>query len=267
VDEQLEDGGVNSGAEDTPGAPDGSRLQRLPIFPLGTVLYPTVSLPLVVFEERYRAMMRDLLSLPEADRAFGVVAIREGYEVAVGGSRAGANTGLVGSGQDSAGHRSARQSSYRIGCEARLVRSQRQRDGGYVIETVGARRFRVHEVRTGGEYLTADVLPLGEPLGRTAAEAATTALSTFERYRQVVSAHRGAAVMVGELPTEPVELSYALSATVPLTLADRQALLEVPDAESRLCRLDDLLRAELSAVRAVPSLPATDVVRTAWSPN
>jgi hypothetical protein len=73
--------------------------------------------------------------------------------------------------------------------------------------------------------------------------------------------------MVGELPTEPLALSYALSATVPLTLVDRQALLEVPDAESRLCRLDDLLREELSAVRAVPSLPATDVVRTAWSPN
>ena len=257
-----EDGGVNSGADEMPGAPDGSRLERLPMFPLGTVLYPTVSLPLVVFEERYRAMMRDLLALPEAERAFGVVAIREGYEVAEAGSRAQSTNG-----PSSAGQVVARQSSYRMGCEARLVRSERQRDGGYVIETVGTRRFRVHEVQTGGEYLTADVLPLGEPLGRTAAEAATTALSTFERYRQVVSAHRGAAVMVGELPTEPVALSYALSATVPLTLADRQALLEVPDAESRLCRLDDLLRAELSAVRAVPSLPATDVVRTAWSPN
>lgn len=242
---------MDGSPDELPGVADGSRLERLPMFPLGTVLYPTVSLPLVVFEDRYRAMMRDLLALPAGSRSFGVVAIREGYEVA-------ATDGAGGSG---------RQSSYRVGCEARLVRSERQGDGGYVIETVGARRFRVHQVQTEGEYLTADVLPLGEPLGRTAAEAGTTALRTFERYRHVVSSYRGVAVMVGELPTEPLALSYALSATVPLTLVDRQALLEVPDAESRLCRLDDLLREELSAVRAVPSLPATDVVRTAWSPN
>ena len=242
---------VNDGSDELPGVPDGSRLERLPMFPLGTVLYPTVALPLVVFENRYRAMMRDLMALPERSRSFGVVAIREGYEVAAPGGTGG----------------SGRQSSYRVGCEARLVRSEQQGDGGYVVQTVGARRFRVHEVQTEGEYLTADVVPLGEPLGRTAAEAATTALRTFERYRHVVSSYRGVAVMVGELPTEPLALSYALSATVPLTLVDRQALLEVPDAESRLCRLDDLLREELSAVRAVPSLPATDVVRTAWSPN
>jgi hypothetical protein len=244
-------GSVDGDSDVLPGVPDGSRLERLPMFPLGTVLYPTVSLPLVVFEDRYRAMMRDLLALPEESRSFGVVAMREGYEVAGAGSAGG----------------SGRQSSYRVGCEARLVRSERQGDGGYVVETVGARRFRVHEVQTEGEYLTADVLPLGEPLGRTAAEAATAALRTFQRYRQILSTYRGVAVMVGELPTEPLALSYALSATVPLTLVDRQALLEVPDAESRLCRLDDLLREELTAVRAVPSLPATDVVRTAWSPN
>ncbi len=244
-------GPVDGSSDELPGVPEGTRLERLPMFPLGTVLYPTVSLPLVVFEDRYRAMMRDLLARPAESRSFGVVAIREGYEVA-------ATAGAGGSG---------RQSSYRVGCEARLVRSEQQADGGYVIETVGTRRFRVHEVQTEGEYLTADVLPLGEPVGRTAAEAATAALRAFEGYRQVVSSYRGVAVMVGELPTEPLALSYALSATVPLTLVDRQALLEVPDAESRLCRLDDLLRAELSAVRAVPSLPATDVVRTAWSPN
>jgi hypothetical protein len=226
----------------------------LPIFPLGTVLYPGLALPLMVFEDRYRAMMRDLLRLPEAERRFGVVAIREGYEVALPG-------------HGGTGRGSGRQSSYRLGCEARLVRAERQADGGYQIETVGARRFRVHDVHTDGDYLTAEVLPLGEPVGCAADTAAASALQVFDTYRQVLSVQRGGEVMAGELPADPLALSYALASTIPLTLADRQALLEVPAAEDRLRRIETLLRAELSALRAVPSLPATDVVRTGWSPN
>jgi hypothetical protein len=50
-------------------------------------------------------------------------------------------------------------------------------------------------------------------------------------------------------------------------LSDRQALLEDPDTASRLNRLARLLRSETAAMTALPSLPATDVVRTGWSPN
>ena len=56
---------------------------RLPLFPLNSVLFPGLVLPLNVFEERYRAMMRDLLKTPEDEpRRFAVVAIRDGHEVA-----------------------------------------------------------------------------------------------------------------------------------------------------------------------------------------
>ena len=56
---------------------------RLPLFPLNTVLFPGLVLPLNVFEERYRAMMRELLKTPEDEpRQFAVVAIRDGLEVA-----------------------------------------------------------------------------------------------------------------------------------------------------------------------------------------
>ena len=53
--------------------------QTLPLFPLGTVLYPGLLLPLHIFEERYRQLVRDLLERPEP-RRFGVIAIREGRE-------------------------------------------------------------------------------------------------------------------------------------------------------------------------------------------
>ncbi len=221
---------------------------HLPVFPLGTVLYPGLGLPLLIFEDRYRAMMRDLLRMPQEQRRFGIVAIREGYEVAVAGVP-------------------GRQSSYRIGCEAALVSARRHPDGRFDVETVGERRFRVQDVHTGGEYVTADVVLLGEPVGDGAAAAAERALAAFDSYRHLLSRHRGGDVMTGELPSEPLALSYTLAAAIPLTLADRQALLEVPDARSRLARLADLIAAEMLALRAVPSLPATEVARSAWSPN
>ena len=55
---------------------------EIPLFPLNAVVFPGVATPLHVFEDRYRAMVRELLSVEKVfDRVFGVVAIREGYEV------------------------------------------------------------------------------------------------------------------------------------------------------------------------------------------
>ena len=58
--------------------------QTLPLFPLGTVLYPGLLLPLHIFEDRYRQLVRDLLERSEP-RRFGVIAIREGRETGVDG--------------------------------------------------------------------------------------------------------------------------------------------------------------------------------------
>lgn len=59
-------------------------MTSVPVFPLNSVLFPGVVTPLHVFEDRYRALMRDLLAISEpADRVFAVVAIREGYELSL----------------------------------------------------------------------------------------------------------------------------------------------------------------------------------------
>ena len=57
----------------------------LPLFPLGAVLFPGLVMPLHVFEERYRHLVRDLVARSDDDgpRQFGVVAIRRGWEVEV----------------------------------------------------------------------------------------------------------------------------------------------------------------------------------------
>jgi hypothetical protein len=97
-------------------------------------------------------------------------------------------------------------------------------------------------------------------------EAARTR-ETFGRYRDQLLQLRGVDVLDGDLPRDPAYLSYALAATCLLPLKERQQLLEAGSALDRLVLLRQAMREELRAMRAIPSLPATDVARTAWSPN
>ena len=63
--------------------------RTLPMFPLGSVLVPTALLPLHVFEQRYRAMVADVLG---GDNEFGVVLIDRGHEVGGGDVRSDIGT-------------------------------------------------------------------------------------------------------------------------------------------------------------------------------
>jgi uncharacterized protein len=229
----------------------------LPMFPLSTVLFPGSQLPLFVFEDRYRALVRHLLDKPEpADRLFGVVAIREGYEV---GDR-GAHSVQV------------------VGTAGELTGVEAHDDGTFDIEAVGRRRFRLHALDSSGPYLRGEIVWLGEADSANLAEmgsaaVAATALRMFDRYLATVCELRGRP-MSQEPATrnlkaihDPVRLSYELAAAALLTLRDRQELLEAEDADQRLRILIWLLRDEMRAMRAIPSLPATEVSRTGWSPN
>lgn len=223
--------------------------ELLPIFPLSTVAFPGMAVPLHVFEERYRALVRDLLTIPErGERVFGIVAIREGYEV---------------------GSHEAR-SMYRTGCVVQLRSHQEYDDGRFDISAVGRSRMRVVDTDTGAAYLRARVedLDAAPDASPAAALEAARALAVFETYRRTVSDLRGGEVMTGGLPRDPGQLSYALAATCSLTLPERQQLLESPTTPERLGLLRRLLRRELAAIRAIPSLPATQVARqSGWSPN
>jgi uncharacterized protein len=220
----------------------------LPLFPLGMVPFPGMSVPLHVFEERYRALVRRLLEQPRsAQRLFGIVAIREGYEV---GSH-------------------ELRSMYRTGCVMQLVSVEEYDDGRFDIVAVGRHRLRVLGTDTSEPFLQAEVehLPVDPGDALDSAREAARTLAAFEEYRTLVSRLRGDDVMTGGLPRDPELLSYALAATCSLTLRERQQLLESPTAADRLELLRRLMRSEVRAIRAVPSLPATEVARSGWSPN
>jgi Lon protease-like protein len=221
----------------------------LPLFPLNTVLFPGVVMPLHIFEDRYRQLVKDLIALPpDSAREFGVVAIKVGYEV---GER-GVHT------------------IQRTGCAALVTEVTANPDGTFEIMVIGRRRFHVERLDPSQDYLRADVEWLPEAPGGSptdAAEASATARSLFEVYRDTVANLRGDDVLEGETPTDPVDLSYTLAAALVLNLAERQSMLESPDVVTRLRLGTQLLRTELGAIAAIPSLPATSMARTRWSPN
>jgi Lon protease-like protein len=223
---------------------------RLPLFPLNTVLFPGVVMPLHIFEDRYRSLVRDLVALPpDTAREFGVVAIKVGYEV---------------------GERGV-QTIQRTGCAALVTEVTANPDGTFEIMVVGRRRFHVERLEPTDDYLRADVeWLLDAPGGESADHAervARDACDLFAVYRQTVTDLRGDDVLEGLTPSDPVDVSYTLAAALVISLAERQAMLEAPDVVGRLRLGMQLMRSELRAMSAIPSLPATSMARTRWSPN
>jgi Lon protease-like protein len=210
----------------------------LPLFPLGhTVLFPGVVLPLHVFEERYRELVGSLVDQPEGSaRRFGVVAIRQGWEV----------------GADAAG------ALHEVGCAAELRRVSRYPDGRYDILTVGADKFRLHDVdRTSQPFLVGSVewLPPDPPPGPDDAALAGIVSSLFGEYVLAAAGLQAQPADAPELPTDPGELSYMVAAGAVLTLEDRQALLELGTARARLKAELRLLKRETTMVRRLRALP------------
>nr|WP_205807629.1 LON peptidase substrate-binding domain-containing protein [Micromonospora sp. HNM0581] len=227
----------------------------MPVFPLATVLFPGLVLPLHIFEERYRTLVRHLIELPEgAPREFGVVAIRTGWEVAAG------------AGQDTSGE----VTLHEVGCTAELRQVTELADGGFDIVTVGRRRFRLGEVdRDSAPYLTAEVRWLPEPDGpdETADLLAARVTAVFRQYLGVIRAEAGD--LTEQLPEDPTVLSHLVAATAALTVTDRQRLLAIDDTATRLRAELQLLNREaalLRQVRAVP-VPLTELASPPPAPN
>ncbi|NYD21017.1 LON peptidase substrate-binding domain-containing protein [Kineococcus aurantiacus] len=218
--------------------------QRLPLFPLGSVLFPGLVLPLNVFEPRYRVLVQDLVgdgALEDADgvRGFGVVAIKAGHEVGADGVHA----------------------LHSVGCVALVREVTETDDGRYELVTVGASRFRVVGIDTdaGTPYLTGLVEPFGDDDvedddgdGRLTVLADSVARA-FDDYREVLG------IGGAEAPQDPRVLSYLVAAATVLDLDQRQRLLEAPDTVRRLQAELEVLRRETALITTFGAVPATEL--------
>jgi Lon protease-like protein len=215
---------------------------KLALFPLHTVLFPGMALPLHIFEPRYRRMIHACLA---DESPFGVVLIRAGREV--GGPAV----------------------PYTVGTLARIRRVEHLPDGRMNIEAVGDERFRLLQL-----YAAQDEVHTGRivnfPLlgaSEAGATAAARALSPWlSRYLSLLGQSAATHFAARPLPTEPAALAYFAAVVAQIPAAEKQALLSVETA-ARLLNLErTLYRREISLLRAMLGADRTQLGQ-AHSPN
>src|ERR1700728_922929 len=223
--------------------------EMLPLFPLSTVLFPGMRLPLHIFEERYQTLVADLLAGP-APRRFGVIAIRAGGEVGADNVAA----------------------LHEVGCVAVVRQAAPTPDGRYDLLTVGTDRFRLVDVDRSRPYLRGDIELLPDDAATPgAAEAVAGTVrqvqAGFRAYLNALADQGGGVISIADLPDEPGLLSYVIGAALIIDLPERQSLLAAPDAIARLRLERSLVLREIAILRATTSPPAPDYAHEQFSPN
>jgi len=185
---------------------------RLPMFPLGTVLFPHAPTSLHIFEPRYRALAKDCTT---GTGEFGVILIERGHEVGGGDSR------------------------FAVGTVARIVEAVELPDGRWLLAGEGVRRIRVEAWLPDDPYPLAMVVDLYEaPLDDDDQGLLTTAEHAVRRgLAYMAELDEPAPPATIELDRDPDARAFQLAAVSPLGPLDRQTLLETDGARLRLERL------------------------------
>ena len=182
----------------------------LRLFPLNTVLFPGMRMPLHIFEDRYKLMIRECI---EEDAPFGVALIKSGEEA--GGSAV----------------------PHDVGCTARIIQVEYLDDGRMNIFTMGGQRFRLVSINTTQPYLRGEVALL-EP-----ATAADGAYAAMPRARQMFDDYLKTYFAIGDqwvrqvfLPDDPGDAADYIAARCDVPPEAKQQWLEELDPEARLRR-------------------------------
>ncbi len=206
----------------------------LPLFPLNTVLFPRMPLPLRIFEPRYQEMITRCI---RERIGFGVLLIREGFEV--GGPA----------------------ETFTVGTVARIVKVEELEDGRMNLLTMGMVRFRLIRSHTTHSYLSGDIEPWQDEMGDLKA---LTKL-TKDAHKAYINYVAELAELVDEqedfkqivAPLDPQVLSYTIAANLQIANEDKQALLEIESVQERLGRELEVLEAEREFLSRVKQMRET----------
>ena len=209
-------------------------MSEIPLFPLNVVLMPGTSLPLHIFEERYKQMVNECL---DSETEFGMVLADED------GTRG-------------------------VGCTARIVELvQRFEDGRMVILVEGSRRFKLNNIMTGKPYYVGDVDYLEDGADDDVSSLAEECVALLERV--VEAATEGSVDIEIEPPYR--NLSFAIAGRIEFDLETRQQILELPTEKGRLEKVKELLTEaadRLERDRQVRKLAETNGhLRKDWKPK
>jgi ATP-dependent Lon protease len=185
---------------------------ELPLFPLpDVVLFPTATLPLHIFEFRYRIMMNTIL---EGDRRFGVLMVDQ-------------NDGEIAT----------------VGCCAEIVHCQRMPDDRMKMLTIGQQRFRLLKYVREKPYRVGLVEWIeDEPTQEDLRSLATEVTELLDNVVHLSTKLTGQEIDIpDDIPDTPIELSYWVASNLYGAAQEQQALLELLDTEARLTREAEIL--------------------------
>jgi uncharacterized protein len=192
--------------------------QRLPLFPLNTVLFPGLTIPLRIFEPKYLLLLQWCV---ENRSPFGIVMIRSGSELG-----------------DSATELAT------IGTTARITKCESAVDDSYLIEVVGETRFTIEEMFDSQPYLSARVTPFweqsAEPLDLQPLYDQTVSLFKGYLASRLSAENRHLANL--QMPSDPVLMSFAVAASLQSSLPEKQTLLEIAATSERLMHEIEILQ-------------------------
>lgn len=207
---------------------DHSGVRVSAMFPLGSVLFPSVVLPLHIFEPRYRAMAAHLLG-GEVEPEFGVVLIERGSEVGGADQRSG------------------------LGTTARILQAAPLPDGRWTLVAFGVERVEVIEWLPDDPWPTARVIARPDPDPATAADHERwVALQPGIRRVLGLAAELGEAAVPAtiELATDPGLGTFQAGAALPIGPLDQQHVLAGAGPSERLALLEQLVSEQAELLEA-----------------
>jgi len=175
---------------------------EISLFPLNTVLFPGQVLPLHIFEDRYRLMIRQCLA---EENPFGVVLIRRGQEVGEAAE------------------------PYTVGTVARIRESTHLPDGTMNIVSVGLERFRIRRLIHDQPYLRGEVetFPMIESADGEGIEALAHRVGHLAvRYIELIAEAAGLHIKVDTVPDTPQQVGYLAAVAMQIDNKEKQSLLD-----------------------------------------
>lgn len=191
---------------------------EIPLFPLNTVLFPGMILPLRIFEERYKLMLKACIA--EA-KPFGIILLKSGRAE-------GPLTGDI----------------YHIGTTAQITQVNALADDTYNILTLGVKRFRLLKIYQMSPYITGMVedYPLTNGDTPEAIKGSMRLLRLIEKYLEIFRKIGKLPFRIDQVPHDPITLAFLTAIMLPVSNEDKQLLLSVVD-------IPDLLREEHRLMR------------------
>lgn len=187
----------------------------IPLFPLGVVLLPRMTLPLHIFEERYKVMIRECL---DRDKPFGIVYVSDNQ-------------------------------IRKVGCTARIQRVLKQyEDGRMDIITEGEERFYIEDIDDSRIYMQSSVRYFDdddEAPPENQSQFTNHVIELLKQLDEISTDQR----YYNALSQDPKGLSFLIPGTQGFTPEERQQFLEMTSTRERLLKGLDLMKMAIERLK------------------